>query len=192
MPLEIHYPFKPFEITQVWGNPNTAYEQFGFELHNGVDARPWYSDAQLRSYYPVYCPVDGFTVWKVDYQPNGGGNEVWLISDNEYQMFDKKCRALLVLCHGKKVLVKAGDKLSVGDLLMIGDNTGFSTGTHTHIGLYRVDYNGAMMHDLDTNGASDSFDPSLFFTKKFAVDVASYTTLFKASMRYYTYVSTGL
>jgi hypothetical protein len=41
------------------------------------------------SKYPVYCPVEGFTVFKVDYQPSGGGNEMWLISDEPLQIGDK-------------------------------------------------------------------------------------------------------
>ena len=77
----------------------------------------------------------------------------------------------------KTVLVKEGDKPALG-LLMIADNTGFSTGIHTHMGLYRVDLNpttGGIIK-LDTNSAEGSFDPSLFFANEYAVDVASYAT----------------
>ncbi len=86
-PLKIWFPFKPYLVTQHWGNPNPAYaKQFNdpnFQLHNGVDANTGRLDWQDKIYteYPVYCPVEGFTVMKVDFAPQGGGNELWLISD---------------------------------------------------------------------------------------------------------------
>lgn len=195
MNLQIHYPFKPYIITQHWGNPNPAYSaQFNdpsFKLHNGVDAVALYpqSDGSFAkgTKWPVYCPADGFKVLSVDYAPQGGGNEVWLISKNKYQMFEKECYALLVLCHADRVLVKAGDEPKLGEILMVSDNTGFSTGEHTHMGLYRVDYNDIWYTRLDENDATGSFDPSLFFNGIYAVDQADVATLIKSNMKYYQY-----
>ena len=124
-----------------------------------------------------------------DYQPQGGGNELWLISDEPVQIFERLAHAYIPLCHAKTVLVKEGDKPALGQLLMIADNTGFSTGIHTHMGLYRVDLNpttGGIIK-LDTNAAEGSYDPSLFFTDQYAVDVASYATLLASNLRYYRY-----
>lgn len=193
--LKISYPFKPYNVTQKWGNPNPAYStQFNdpsFKLHNGIDAVATYPnvDGSLKkgSKWPVYCPVDGFTVLSVDYAPQGGGNEVWLISKEKYQMFDRECYALLVLCHADKILVRAGDEPALGELLMVSDNTGFSTGEHTHMGLYRVDYNGTWFTKLDTNEATGSFDPSLFFTGVYAVDQIGASLAFKNALRFYQY-----
>ena len=195
--LKIFYPFKPFLITQRWGNQNSAYStQFNdpdFKLHNGVDANPGVQEwnGKLRTEYPVYCPVEGFTVKKVDYAPQGGGNELWLISDQPLQMFDKKLYAYIPLCHAKKILVKAGDQPKLGQLLMIGDNTGFSTGLHTHMGLYRVGYNGYDITKVDVNSAEGSFDPSLFFTKEYAIDKAVLSTFVSNGLLYWRYL-TGL
>ncbi len=194
MPLKIYYPYKPYVITQNWGNPNPAYAtQFNdpnFKLHNGVDANigatNW--DGSVTTEYPVYCPVDGFTVQKVDYAPQGGGNELWLISDEPVVMFERTCYAYMPLCHAKKILVQAGDKPALGELLMIADNTGFSTGLHTHMGLYRVNYDGSKITDYyDINEANGSFNPALFFTGQYAVDVASLATLVTSGLRYYKY-----
>lgn len=193
MPLKIYYPFKPYVITQHWGNPNGAYaEQFNdpnFKLHNGVDANlgGLNLDGTSKTEYPVYCPVEGFTVKKVDYAPQGGGNELWLISDGPFQMFDKNCLAYMPFCHAKKILVKPGDKLKLGQLMMIADNTGFSTGLHTHMGLYRVEYTNATIHELDLNTAENSFSPELFFTTQYAVDNASLSTLISNNILYYRY-----
>jgi hypothetical protein len=187
MTLKIHYPFKPFQITQNWGNPNPAYNHFGFTKHNGIDARPWYQDAYLCNYYPVYCPVEGFRVDKVQYRPDGGGNEIWLVSKEEMLIGGEMCRAYLVLCHADKILVPVGYEPALGELIMIGDNTGFSTGTHTHMGLYRVKPNGGGWIIFDQNDANGSSDPALYFTGKFAADEASIPTLITSGMRYFKY-----
>lgn len=194
MPLKIYYPFKPYIITQHWGNPNPAYAtQFNdpnFKLHNGVDANTgalnW--DGSVSTEFPVYCPVEGFTVQRVDFAPQGGGNELWLISNEPVEMFERTCYAFIPLCHAKKVLVQAGDKPALGELLMIADNTGFSTGLHTHMGLYRVGYDGAHITNyFDVNEATGSFSPELFFTQTYAIDKATLPTLLKNNARYYKY-----
>jgi hypothetical protein len=53
---------------------------------------------------------------------------------------------------------------------MIADNTGFSTGLRT-----------------DQNDVEGSFDPVLFFTDRYAIDEATYSTLMKNGMRYFQY-----
>jgi murein DD-endopeptidase MepM/ murein hydrolase activator NlpD len=93
------------------------------------------------------------------------------------------------LCHAKKILVKAGDQPALGELLMIADNTGFSTGLHTHMGLYRVEYTNATIHILDQNDAEGSFDPAFFFTGEYAIDQATYSTLMKNGMRYFQHLA---
>lgn len=197
--LQIYFPFKPFNQTQDWGNPNPAYAaQFddpSFKLHNGIDAVTTVAepDGSYKKgvHWPVYCPVAGFKVLSVDYAPQGGGNEIWLISKEKYKMFELECYALIALCHADKVFVQAGYEPQLGELLMASDNTGFSTGEHTHMGLYRVDYNGTWFTKLDVNEATGSFNPALFFTSEYAVDQPSTATLIKNNLRYYQYVLTG-
>jgi len=194
--LKIYYPFKPFKTTQLWGNENKIYSDagFSFDHHNGIDALPGFTnwDGSVQSTYPVYCPVENFTVERVDFAEKGGGNELWLISNEPVKMFEQECYAYMPLCHGKKVLVPAGYKPELGELLMIADNTGFSTGVHTHMGLYRVEYNGrSVTKYIDTNNANGSFDPSLFFTNEYAIDKASATTIVKSGLRYLNYLLGG-
>lgn len=194
--MKLYYPFKPYFITQHWGNPNPIYSgQFNdptFKLHNGLDATTSVANPD-GSYgkpttWPVYCPVENFKVLSVDYAPQGGGNEIWLISKEKVQMGDKLCYALIALCHADKILVQAGYEPALGELIMEADNTGFSTGRHTHMGLYRVDYNGTWFTKLDTNEATGSYNPELFFTGEFAVDKASVGTLVKSGLRHYQYL----
>jgi hypothetical protein len=191
--LKIYWPFKPYFIRQRWGARNEiAYDQFGFTAHNGIDASVAY-DGPDRSYHPktwmVFCPVENFRVLLVRYMPGGGGHEVWLISKDKLKVGDRECHAYLVLCHGEKILVQPGYEPKLGELIMIADNTGFSTGPHTHMGLYRVDWDGKLMTYLDQNEANGSYDPEPFFTKHYAVDVADVGALVTSGLRYCKYIS---
>jgi hypothetical protein len=174
MYLKIYWPMKPYVITQIWGKPSNAYStQFNdpnFKQHNGIDANVGRSgDIAYQTQFPIYCPVEGFRVESVSYEANGGGNQISLVSIDSMQIGNKLCYARIWLCHGKKVLVKQNYEPKLGELLMIGNNTGFSTGPHTHMGLYRVDGYG---DKLDSNFATGSIDPSLFFANEYAIEKA--------------------
>lgn len=186
--LNIWYPFRPFIVTQRWGNPNPLYAGLGFTLHNGIDASTGRTDWQGKSVseYPVYCPVEDFEVESITWEPQGGGNQLSLVSRTKVQVGDKLCHARIFLCHAKKILVKIGDRPKLGELLMIADNTGLSTGVHTHVGLYRLDDH---KNKLDVNDATGSYDPASFFTGKFAVDVATTATLITSGLRYVKYLT---
>jgi murein DD-endopeptidase MepM/ murein hydrolase activator NlpD len=194
MDLKINYPLKPYIITQHWGNLNPAYAaQFNdpnFKRHNGTDSFTgkygW--DGKVQTEYPVYCPVDGFIVESVSFEANGGGNQISLISKQKIQVFEQLCFVRLFLCHAKRILVHPGDEVKLGQLLMIADSTGFSTGLHTHLGMYRLNDN---KQKIDTNEATGSFDPELFFTGKYAIDLADLPTLINNNLRYYQYLLLG-
>lgn len=188
--LRIFYPFKPFVTTQKWGVKNSTYESLGFSYHNGYDANTGHYDWQGKpvSEYPVYCPVEGFKVTEVAFYPKGGGNQIGLVSKEKVWVGDKFCYASILLCHAKKILVKVGDEPALGELLMLADNTGFSTGIHTHIGIYRLDDN---LQKLDQNEMTGSYNPELLFTGDYAIDLATYGTLVKSGWRYYNYKLTG-
>lgn len=180
MELKIYQPFEPVLITQGWGVPNPAYQQFGFSRHNGIDM---VGRVDLPK-FPLYCPVKGFFVWQVRNSPDGGGNEFYLISKEDLVIGDKVCRAMLVFMHNEKVLVQAGYEPALGELISVGDSTGFSTGPHLHMGLYRVSYNGSQVFKLDTNDANNSYDPAPFMVKESAQDNAEEGRFFTSLLRY--------
>lgn len=188
--FKIYKPFKPFVITQHWGNANPKYAAHfndpSFKLHNGVDANTGYQnwDGTVKTEYPVYMVAPGFRVSSIDYYPNGGGNQLELISKEKIKIFDQECYVLLIFCHAKKILVKEGDEPELGELLMIADNTGFSTGLHTHLGMYRLNDS---HRKIDTNEAKGSFSPELFIGEEFAVDAATTATLVRSGLRYWKY-----
>ena len=190
--LKIHYPHKPYQISQHWGNLNSAYsEQFGnpsFKRHNGVDSVSSYIDpttGRPATNFLVYCPVEGFRVSEVAYYPEGGGNQLGLVSKEKIQLGDKLCYVSILLCHAKKILVKVGDEPKVGELLMIANNTGFSTGLHLHTGIYRLN---DKYQKIDSNEATGSYNLETLFSGEFAVDKATYQTLFTSGLRYFNYL----
>lgn len=194
--LKIYKPFKPFLITQKWGNANPMYKEngFSFSLHNGIDANTGYlhTHQNKQPHYPVYCPVEDFVVHLVRDFPQGGGREMWLRSKYKVKMFEQECYAYFVMSHGDRILVPEGYEPKLGEMIMIADNTGFSTGPHTHIGLYRIDYDAhsGVITWLDKNEANGSFNPMLFMQDEFAVDKADTATLVKSGFRYLNYLIT--
>lgn len=197
--LELSYPFKRFFVTQHWGNRlldangDPVYARFGFELHNGIDARASTNKNDPdHTKWPIYCPAKGFVVQSVRHSNRGGGVMLFLVSKEPVEMFEKTCHAWLVFMHCHKILVPVGYEPKEGELLAVADNTGFSTGPHTHFGLYRVTWDGMSVKKIDENRADGSFDPSLFWTDEYAVDRASRQTALRSAFRYYKYVLNNL
>lgn len=165
MELIAHYEAKPYRITQKWGvyRPE-IYSQFGFTEHNGTDFALG-NNAELRSPIPL-------TVYKQGYQPNGGGIYVTLISQNEYTFPDgKTCKVMLDYLHLREVKCTPGQKLDVGELFAYADNTGFSTGPHTHRQARRIVVTPTTFFEIDVNDANNSFDFDKHFSGKYALDV---------------------
>jgi murein DD-endopeptidase MepM/ murein hydrolase activator NlpD len=171
------WPIKPHFVNQAWGvyRPE-VYSQFGFTRHNGLDHR-------LADDAKIYAPADA-AVYAVFSQPNGGGNVLSIITDRiAFDLFTCSTsdgvgisfqagtyRVRIDFLHLDHALVKPGDRLKVGDLIAIGDNTGFSTGPHCHTQWRRVK-DGVDIQHADTNDANNSFDPTQFFDGFYAQDV---------------------
>lgn len=168
--LSLYYPAKPYRLNQGWGIYNPAYQQFGFSRHNGIDIA-------LGSDSKLYAPFD-YTVVRIGNQPNGGGNFFGLMS-GLYDWPDGQYRVLLDMLHCERIDCKEGQVGKAGDYLAIADNTGFSTGPHTHLQPRRVknwnSVSGPALHfDLvDQNDANGSFDPIPYFNGYYAVDAGT-------------------
>lgn len=168
MKLELWYPAKPFRITQAWGIFNPAYQQFGYTRHNGIDFA-------LGDDKTLYSPIAG-TVVRTGNQPTGGGIFLGIMSD---PLPNGTFRILIDLLHCESLLVKEGDVVKVGDKLAIADNTGFSTGPHTHMQPRRAaSWNGKTGDQLvwtpaDVNEANGSFDPMPYFNGFAAQDAGT-------------------
>jgi murein DD-endopeptidase MepM/ murein hydrolase activator NlpD len=175
-----YIPVKPLKLNQPWGTYDPKdYDQFGFTRHNGVDAAIS-ADSIIRA------PFNG-VVFQNGNQPNGGGIYTGFLSDDifDFDAFDcvtpegvaihfpaMSCHVLMDFLHLKSISAQPGLEYKAGDVLAIQDNTGFSTGPHTHIQPRRVSYDGKTLTFLDTNDAHGSFDPTAFWNGIYAEDLA--------------------
>lgn len=173
-PFKIYWPAKPFILSQGWGILNPIYNQFGFSRHNGIDIA-------LGADSKLYAPCDGQVV-RIGFQPNGGGNYFGVMT-GPWDFTDGSFRVLLDFLHCESISVKEGQILKIGDLMAIADNTGLTTGPHTHIQPRRVKFWNQQYGDAliwtneDTNDANNSFDPMPYFGNFYAVDVPRVTSL---------------
>lgn len=165
-PLKVLYEMKPVRITQEWGRKDDFYLQFGFSRHNGTDYALG-NKGELRAGIP--CEVT-----KVAYQPNGAGYYICLLSLEQYDFEDgKRAHVELTYMHldPNFPMASVGSKLAIGDYFATGDNTGVSTGPHTHIAPKRVKKNAGGYYEIDTNGAKNTFDLEKYRPGGHAVDM---------------------
>jgi len=95
------------------------YKNLGLANHGGCD---WGATTGQIIWYD--CELDGYVLnTEID---SAGGLGVNIITENEEGVFKHR------YWHLKGFLVKAGDKVSMGDAIGYADNTGLSTGTHLH------------------------------------------------------------
>lgn len=169
--LSLAYEVKPYRVNQGWGvHRPDVYRQFGFDNHNGVDIAPG-NGKEVRAPFP-------YEVYRVLWQPNGGGNVLSIISQQMYDGPDRKPAYVLIdFMHLDKVLKTPSGtdyKGSTGDLLAIADNTGFSTGPHTHMQYRWVRKKEGKdgWFDVESNGANNSFNPEDYRSGDYAEDIA--------------------
>lgn len=170
--LQVAYEMRPVRITQKWGVKDDFYLQFGFKRHNGTDYALGLR-GELRAGIPC-------TVTKIGWQPTGGGHYICLLSDEQYDFADKKVANVeLTYMHLDHTIASVGHKLAPGDLFAIGDNTGASTGPHTHIAPKRVKKTAGGYSEIDMNDAKNTFDIELYRDGNYAVDYVRLSLLQK-------------
>lgn len=160
-----HNPCSPYIISQGWGIENPIYQQFGFTRHNGVD----FCTGLVE--YPLYVPFPSKLVNKAT--QSGGGNFITIQSLDKFK-FDDGIEAYVMvdMLHLKTLpVIEVGTKLNTGDFLATGDNTGLSTGPHTHAQFRRTYTEYPNWTPIDKNGANNSFDPEPYRSGKFAPDI---------------------
>lgn len=163
--LKLPYEIKPYTVSQQWGiyRPE-VYGQFGFTNHNGEDVLPG-----LRK--EVRAPFD-YEVVAIKWQPNGGGLVCTIVSQSEYEgPGGKPANVFIDFLHLQSIEVVVGQRGELGDLLCYADNTGFSTGPHTHIAHTWVKRMGAKWVNVEKNDANGTFNPTPFRDGTFALDL---------------------
>lgn len=192
--FELYYPVKPHLVNRPWGFEDPLYQQFGFNRHNGVDLA-------LVNGQEICAPMPG-NIINIGNDPTGSGIFVSLVSDEQYYFSDGKTTfVLLDFFHCQRILVNIGDHVELGQTIALGDNTGITTGAHTHIQprreylkelpdsatvhAYRIRDINYGFTDVDTNNANNTFDPEPYWNQKYAADynpteVSRLTTVIKS------------
>lgn len=174
MRLELWYPAKPYIIEQAFGIFNPAYLKFGYDHHNGIDFRVD-TDGIVRA----VC--DG-VVTEVKEYPTGAGKAVRYRTTTPVEAEGVTEFVEFIYMHGAKQLVTVGQKISAGDPIIVADNTGFSTGPHTHISAYFIDINsptGSNKLPIGEKNCDYCFDHSKYFNKFYADDVGTVIGLYQ-------------
>lgn len=165
--FELYYPCKPFLVTQGWGIKNPMYVSLGFSEHNGVDFKPYAGAVTFNLYAPIKMEITEVSFTKT------GGNYIRFVTPEKYVVLGTPCYVGGMLLHMKSQAVTVGQIVDVGDFLGIANNTGLSTGPHTHLSLYRLSEKANYSSNrLDTNPVNNfTFDPQPYWNGKFAQDV---------------------
>lgn len=161
--LVLSIPVKPFKITQIFGVNGDYYQAHGINIkgHNGLDLMAYHGQ-------PVYASHDGTAYIEVD---SNQGHGVVLLSDQPYDYNGIPTFFKTIywhLCDGKKEPkfaspIQNGIKVRRGQLLGYADNTGLSTGDHTHFGLKPVSAGEqpfVWMNLEPSNGYGGAIDPT--------------------------------
>lgn len=167
MKLTLRYIATPYFQNQRWGvfNPE-VYLRFGFTNHNGEDVK-------LGIDALVCAPVK-IKIVQIGNHPKGAGIFVSGITIDAFDEWlasgPKAYKVYFTFMHLKEVLCKVGDVLDIGDLIAVGDNTGFSTGQHTHMFAGRVaEENGSYKFvDESLKHADYSFDHTKYYNGEYA------------------------
>lgn len=159
--LALYYPVSPHQVMRGWGVRDEYYKDLGFTKHNGVDLA-------LEDNQEVCAPFDA-TVSLAGNRPKTSGNFLCLLSTNTYRFADGiECRVELTFMHLKEIVVKEGDRVSVGDVIARGGGTGQSFVPHLHISPKRVKRGWFGYRDLDRNDADNTFDPEPYWNGVYA------------------------
>ena len=192
--LSLFYPLTPYRINQGWGVNGEYYRANGINIlgHNGIDLGVYHGQ-------PVYASHDGTAFYEQD---DSQGQGVVIISDKAYdykggQSFFKTiywhlCDPLKEPQHASPIYKFSqganngkGMQVKAGDLIGFADNTGFSSGDHTHFGLKPIRSGqaptsgdapdigiGAWINVEANNGYSGAIDPTPFWNGHVATDAA--------------------
>lgn len=145
-----------YRITQKFGENLLDYTKICYDGecligHNGVDI------AVLRGTPVVACTEGDVIQALTGALPGGGGygNQVAILETTEsgYREW--------VYAHALSVFVKIGDHVNKGDVIMLADNTGMSTGDHLHFGKRERDKNKNVLNY--NNGYFGYSDPMPLF-----------------------------
>lgn len=167
--LTLHYPVKPWQVTQSFGGNGEWYRKNGINIkgHNGIDA-------VAPNGTPVRASHDGEVTFTGE---DGSGGLGVVIRTNErftYEGKQKYFKTIYWHLLPNSFAVKPGQMVKAGQLIGLADNTGFSTGSHLHFSLKPIESGepkGVWYNVKQDNGYMGAIDPTPFFSGVHAQDV---------------------
>jgi len=121
-------PIDKVYITQPFGVNPQMYAKYGMRGHNGIDYRTRFIDSPLGRRY-VTAPKDG-TIIELGNEGKAGYGIFVRMEGRKHPDGNEQH----VFGHLKKWYVIFGQKVKMGELIALTDNTGASTGSHLHWG----------------------------------------------------------
>ena len=166
MKLELWTPLDSTQVLQGFGVNGDYYRANGINIkgHNGIDFKA-YHGAIVRAAH------DGTIVFAGEDGKNG---TLVVVRTNEAREYGNEEAFFKTLYgHGiAQVPVKVGQRVSVGDIIMYANSTGFSHGDHLHFGLkpqYYGESDDAWYNLEDGNGYFGAISPDPYFNGKSAI-----------------------
>ncbi len=157
MTFQIGFPFKKWgRITQLFGENKLDYSQFGMIGHNGIDI-------SCESRETVLAICNGRITW-ADKKDSGYGINVVMETDKIFEEDGNTYVYEIIYAHLKEIKVEIGQWIKEGQVIALADNTGWSTGTHLHLGIRPWKYITANSRSAEMkNGYLGYIDPYPFF-----------------------------
>lgn len=151
---DIVRPIEPFEITQGFGVNPAAYAKFGLKAHNGLDIKTKYPDTPQGRRHILASWLSKFYK-QADEGKNGYGKYLEVLV---------RLKNLWKLTYGHCHSVFQFDEKNEGEPMGISDNTGNSTGPHTHLTtkVGKIE-GGTFKPDNYNNGYFGAVNPQIFF-----------------------------
>lgn len=161
MKLELFWPVSPVYINQSFGESPDYYKKYGILGHNGIDFMATHGQI-------VRAAHDGIVTFAGEDGSGGWGVVIRTEDEREYETGKQALIKSIYWHFIPAIPVKAGQKVSCGDVLGFADNTGDSTGDHLHFGIKPVK-RGEQEWQFDNieqaNGYHGAIDPFPFFGK---------------------------
>jgi murein DD-endopeptidase MepM/ murein hydrolase activator NlpD len=154
----------------------STYTKLKMKGHNGMDLR-------APMYTPIYSAQDG-TVEEIQTDLNRGYG-LGIVTERKHfcKETGKEEYFKIRYWHNHSHYVKLGDKVKIGQLIALADNTGMSSGSHLHFELkpVKVTFNKdgfikKLINILQDNGMYGAVDPAPYMLDQKASDYGKYTT----------------
>jgi len=172
--LELFYPVRPWNVFQAFGgcHPSVCHiyrDQLGMDGHNGIDVQA-YRGQEVRAAHDGTVTFAG--------EDGSAGYGVVIRTDKLYEYKNGLSYFKSIFWHLKSdgIMVRAGQKVKIGDVIGLANSTGMSTGDHLHFGLkpiYQGEADWQWANQEQDNGYKGAIDPAPYLRGVYADTIQS-------------------